>query len=95
MTRFYDYHGFFDLTGFGRLEKGHLKMGWSGGLHPLRPVWKKRDILTDSQYFILFNDENERWELHELKPPFSSLTVDHIFCEIGLMNQMFLFTKIV
>ena len=91
LTQFSDFHGNYLLAGFGRLVNGHLRMGWSGGLYQLTPVWRKHDILTDSQYFILFNQVNAQWELRELKPPFISLTHDRIFCKTGLINEMFLF----
>ena len=54
---------------------------------PVSPFWRKRSTGTDSQYYIFFNHNRSRWELHEKETHnrFCSddLSDDHIFCKTG------------
>ena len=96
--RFLNFSGEYELHGFGRYNGLRLKMrsAIDGQLIGLTPIWKNIFTLTDSQYFIFFNQTYSRWELHEMKTysesslPFSR---DHIFCKTGLTNLFLLFYK--
>ena len=95
--RFSNYSGPYELHGFGRYDRGELKMGSAiDGLNQLRPIWKKiftaNDLeYIDSQYFIFFNDTWSRRELLEKRThrgSTSSICCDHIFCKTDLPSQL-------
>jgi len=93
-TEFLYFTGAYELFGFGRIERGVLKMEsmadeLQGDLST--PIWKKRDVDFDSQYFII--KTNTHWELHEMNPSYSK---KHLYLKIpkGLIRHLSYFKTI-
>ena len=90
-----EFEGTYQLCKFGIYENSEfkLKLGptldWIKSKKGLTPIWSKTDAENGKQFFIFFNISRKRWEVHEMVMPDISMTIDHLYCPIGLYNYSF------
>ena len=91
VSRFLNFYGSYTLAGFGRMDGCELKMGSKiDRLQGITPIWRKTFTVTDSQYFIFYNQTSSKWELHEIETRngfSSSITNHHLECKAGLLTN--------